>query len=297
MSNRFTLALIALCLPLAAGIALAQAAEATPAADAGSTAPAGRDLPVWEAGIALAVGSVPDYPASDQSRVRALALPLFVYRGPVLRIEDGGVRGRFVDSRSFELDLSAAGSFNARNNDARAGMPNLDYLFQIGPQAIWRWDLNPRERLSAHLRLRAVFSTDFSSVDGRGVVFEPQLRWSLRQVAGSNFNLGLSASSTFATERLHEYFYSVAPQYARPDRPAFDAGGGYLGSEFGLNLNRRLSDTMQLFAGARIGAHAGAANRESPLFKDSTTVSYGLSLVWTPWRSQATVREQERDSP
>lgn len=294
MPNRTTLNFVALCLPLAAGIAHAQAISAAPASDA---TPAGRELPVWEAGIALAIGSVPDYPASDQSRVRALALPLFVYRGPVLRIEDGGVRGRFVDSRSFELDLSAAGSFNARNNEARTGMPSLDYLFQIGPQAIWRWDLNPRERLSAHLRLRAVFSTDFSSVDGRGVVFEPQLRWSLRQVAGSHFNLGLSASSTFASERLHEYFYGVAPQYARPDRPAFDAGGGYLGSEFGLNLNRRLSDTMQLFAGARIAAHAGAANRESPLFKDSTTVSYGLSLVWTPWRSQATVREQERDSP
>lgn len=296
MPNRATLTLIALCLPLAAVSARAQAPSASPATE-NVAAPAGRDLPVWEAGIALAVGSVPDYPASDQSRVRALALPLFVYRGPVLRVEDGGVRGRFVDSRSFELDLSAAGSFNARNNEAREGMPSLDYLFQIGPQAIWRWDLNPRERLSAHLRLRAVFSTDFSGVDGRGVVFEPQLRWSIRQVAGSAYNLGLSASSTFATERLHDYFYGVAPEYARPDRPAFDAGAGYLGSEFGINLNRRLSDTMRIFAGARVGAHAGAANRDSPLFKDSTTVSYGLSLVWTPWRSEATVRETERESP
>lgn len=296
MPNRFSLTFVALCLPLIAGVAHAQSASAEPLAEASATTSA-RDLPVWEAGFALAVGSVPDYPASDQSRVRALALPLFVYRGPVFRIEDGGVRGRFVDSRSFELDLSAAGSFNARNNEAREGMPSLDYLFQIGPQAIWRWDLNPRERLSAHLRLRAVFSTDFSRVDGRGVVLEPQLRWSLQQVAGSAFNLGLSASSTFASERLHDYFYGVAPEYARPDRPAFDAGGGYLGSEFGININRRLSDTMQLFAGARIGAHAGAANRDSPLFKDSTTVSYGLSLVWTPWRSKATVREQERDSP
>ena len=253
-------------------------------------------LPVWEAGLVLAVGSVPDYPASDRSSVRALALPVFVYRGPVLRVEDGGVRSRLFNSASFELDVSAAGAFNARDNEAREGMPALDYLFQAGPQAVYRWELGERERISAHLKARAVFSTDFGSVDFRGVVLEPQVRWTLKSVAGSDFNLGLSASASFATERLHDYFYEVAPQYARPDRPAFDASGGYLGTELGINLNRRLSDTMRLFVGARLGLHGGAANRDSPLFRDSTTMSYGVSLIWTPWRSEATVRERSDGS-
>ena len=278
---------------LAGAAAQAQTPSAALAADISSSSL--QSLPVWEAGLVLAAGSVPDYPASDNSRVRALALPLFVYRGPVLRVEDGGVRGRLFSSASFEVDLSAAGAFNARNNEAREGMPGLDYLFQIGPQAVYRWDLDERERISAHLKARAVFSTDFGSVDYRGLVIEPQVRWSLKAVAGSAYNLGLSASASFATERLHDYFYEVAPQYARPDRPAFDASAGYLGSEFGINLNRKLSDTLRVFVGARLALHGGAANQDSPLFKDNSTISYGVSLLWTPWRSEAVVQERERD--
>ena len=277
---------------LAGTAAQAQTPSAALAADISSSSSL-QSLPVWEAGLVLAAGSVPDYPASDNSRVRALALPLFVYRGPVLRVEDGGVRGRLFSSASFEVDLSAAGAFNARNNEAREGMPGLDYLFQIGPQAVYRWDLDERERISAHLKARAVFSTDFGSVDYRGLVIEPQVRWSLKAVAGSAYNLGLSASASFATERLHDYFYEVAPQYARPDRPAFDASAGYLGSEFGINLNRKLSDTLRVFVGARLALHGGAANQDSPLFKDNSTISYGVSLLWTPWRSEAVVQERE----
>lgn len=291
----FSAAWRALPLLLAGAAAQAQGPSAALAADASSSNSSLQSLPVWEAGVVLAAGSVPDYPASDSSSVRALALPLFVYRGPVLRVEDGGVRGRLFSSASFEIDLSAAGAFNARNNEAREGMPSLDYLFQIGPQAVYRWDLNDRERISAHLKGRAVFSTDFGSVDFRGVVLEPQVRWSLRAVAGSAYNLGLSASAAFATERLHDYFYEVAPQYARPDRPAFEASAGYLGSEFGINLNRKLSDTLRVFVGARLALHGGAANQDSPLFRDNSTVSYGVSLLWTPWRSEAVVQERERD--
>ncbi len=293
-SRSLGVACCALPLLLAGVAAQAQGVNAALAADVSSNSSL-QSLPVWEAGVVLAAGSVPDYPASDRSSVRALALPLFVYRGPVLRVEDGGVRGRLFSNASFEVDLSAAGAFNARNNEAREGMPGLDYLFQIGPQAVYRWELSERERISAHLKTRAVFSTDFGSVDYRGLVIEPQLRWSLKALAGSAYNLGLSASAAFGTERLHDYFYEVAPQYARPDRPAFDASAGYLGSEFGINLNRKLSDTLRVFVGARLALHGGAANQDSPLFRDNSTVSYGVSLLWTPWRSEAVVQERERD--
>ncbi|RZU01013.1 MipA/OmpV family protein [Rivibacter subsaxonicus] len=272
--------------------ARAQGPSASTATDVASDRPGEVALPVWEAGVVVGVGSVPDYPASDHSRTRALVLPVFVYRSPVLRVEDGRIRGRIVSSANFELDLSAAGAFNARNNEAREGMPALDYLFELGPQAVYRWDLRERERVSAHLKARAVFSTDFSSVRYRGIVVEPQLRWSLGRVAGSAFNLGVSASANFAGERLHDYFYEVAPQYARADRPAYDARGGYLGSELGLSLNRPLTDRLLLLMGGRLGFHAGAANEASPLFRQKTTSTIGISLLWTPWRSEATVSER-----
>jgi outer membrane protein len=48
-------------------------------------------------------------------------------------------------------------------------------------------------------------------------------------VAG--WNLGVLAGPLYAQRRYDGYFYTVAPQYATAERPAYQAPGGYAGSQ------------------------------------------------------------------
>ena len=262
------------------------ASQTPPSNMAPATTPAG--LPLWEAGLALGAGYVPDYPGADRYRTRGAVLPVFTYRGPVLRIDGGSIRGRLARTPDWELDLSATGAFNARNNALREGMPALDYLFGVGPQAVYKglrtWPGQP----TLHLKLRALMSTDFKQIDGRGFSFDPELRWRLRQVAGTPASLSFSLQPTWASRSLHTYFYQVNPSEATLNRPAYNARAGYLGTEAALTLSHRPKRDVSWFVTARLMSLHGAANTGSPLLRDRSNLAVGAGVVWTPWRSSST---------
>lgn len=264
---------------------------ATPDAQATAVATAPTGLPLWEAGLAAGAGYVPDYPGADRYRTRAAVLPVFIYRGPVLRIDGGSVSGRLARSSDWELDLSANGAFNANNNALRQGMPDLDYLFGVGPQAIYKglktWPGKP----TLHLKLRAILSTDFSRVDSRGISFDPQLRWRLPNVAGTPATLSLSLQPSWASRSLQSYFYQVNPSEATAIRPAYNARAGYMGTEAGITLSHRPLRDVSWFVTARLLSLHGAANTASPLLRDKSNVSVGAGVVWTPWRSGRTAAD------
>ena len=263
----------------------------TPDAPATAVATAPTGLPLWEAGLAAGAGYVPDYPGADRYRTRAAVLPVFTYRGPILRIDGGSIRGRLARSNNWELDLSANGAFNASNNALRQGMPDLDYLFGVGPQAIYKglnhWPGHP----TLHLKLRAILSTDFSRVDSRGVSFDPELRWRLPRVAGTPATLSVSLQPSWASRSLQAYFYQVNPSEATATRPAYNARAGYMGTEAGLTLSHRPQRDVTWFVTARLLSLHGAANTPSPLLRDKTNFSVGAGVVWTPWRSSNTAAD------
>jgi outer membrane scaffolding protein for murein synthesis (MipA/OmpV family) len=252
---------------------------------AGRTAP-----PLWEAGLAAGVGRLADYPGADESHWRGIAVPWFVYRGPVLRIDERGIRGRFVDTARWEFDLTASAAFNARSNDLRSGMPELDYLFGIGPQLVykgWQAEGGP----SVHLKLRAIQSTDFERIDSRGGTVSTELRWRWPGVAGPGSALIAGIEPTWASRPLQRYFYEVSPAQATPTRPAYEARAGYLGTDFTLTLRRRIDGELAWYVGADLTSLHGAANRASPLLAARSNVAFGAWLVWTPWRSGASAQD------
>lgn len=263
----------------------------TPHAPNLTTPPTPTGLPLWEAGLAVGAGYVPDYPGSDRYRTRSAVLPVFIYRGPVLRIDGGSVSGRLSRSSDWDLDFSANGAFNANNNALRQGMPDLDYLFGVGPQAVYKglntWPGKP----TLHLKLRAIMSTDFSRVDSRGISFDPQLRWRLPQVAGTPATLSLSLQPSWASRSLQSYFYQVNPSEATATRPAYKARSGYMGTEVGITLSHRPQRDVSWFFTARLMSLHGAANTPSPLLRDKSNFSVGAGVVWTPWRSASTATD------
>ena len=252
-------------------------------------APLPEGRPLWEAGVALLGVNGPDYPAANTRRWRGAPAPIIIYRGPLLRIDDEGVRGRMLQRGNLRVDFSGAAGFNARSNGARAGMPDLDYLFQVGPQAVYKVPLDGGHEVSAHLKARAVFSTDGRHTNGRGMVAEQEFRWTRRGWPDASSQVRAGVEFLWGSEKLHDYFYQVDPAYATAARPTYDARAGYFGSTVRAGFVRRLTPTLSATAGASVNFHAGAANEDSPLFQKRTTAGILFALIWTPWQSESRV--------
>lgn len=248
--------------------------------------------PLWEFGVGGGAVEVPNYPASSERNFVALAAPYLIYRGDVFRIGNGA-RAVFVEENDFEIDVSFGGAFSADSDDntAREGMPELDFLFEVGPQLIYRvkdysFENGGHARLNARLQARAVFSTDFERIDDRGFVLQPALSYQQRGVLFKDTGLNASFSLMFGSEDLHDYFYQVDPDFVTTSRQQFDARGGYLGAELSLGLSFPVVENMRGFLGASVQFHQGAANQDSPLFEDDITYSLGVGFVWRLYESE-----------
>lgn len=251
--------------------------------------------PLWEVGVGGGVAEVPNYPASGERNMVALALPYAIYRGDIFRVGgQGGARAVFVENDKLELDISLSGAFAADSDDGtvREGMPELDYMFEVGPQLIYKikdfsFKTGGNARLNAQIHTRAVFSTDFGRLDARGYVFEPTLRYQQRGVFSRDTGFSLAARMTWATEKLQDYFYQVAPEYETDFRPTYNASGGYLGAELSAGLAFPVLTNVRGFFGWSVQFNHGSANEESPLYEKDVTYSIGLGFVWRGYQSES----------
>ncbi|MFN8897088.1 MAG: MipA/OmpV family protein, partial [Pseudomonadota bacterium] len=136
--------------------------------------------PLWELGLFGVTGTQLAYPGSAQRVTPTLVLPYFVYRGPLLRADQGTVGLRAARTATTELDIGFAGAFGsaASDNRVRRGMPDSGTRVAFGPRR--RIDLGRAPgggRGGAALPLRGVFDR----ADGcahRGIPFEPSRSWS-----------------------------------------------------------------------------------------------------------------------
>lgn len=266
------------------GFSLACAATLVHADDA-ATKPS--ELPLWELGAAAGALSQQAYPGADQQVTRTPVLPYVIYRGKVLRADDAGAGLRAVRTESFELDVSFAGSLSAGGKELRAreGMPRLRSLVEFGP--VGRWYLNGRkaaDSLTFELPLRGVFeASDLRR--HRGMSLEPELALEHRARAGWSY--GVSAGVLFGDRRLGATYYTVAPNEALADRPAYAARAGLIAWRLKGGVSHQLTPDVRLFAIGRVDSVAGAANRDSPLVRQTTGASIGIGLTYTFARSAA----------
>jgi len=252
----------------------------------GALAPGARAelRPKWEAGAGATGLRLPDYRGSDETREYVFPLPYFVYRGRHMRFDREGLRGVLHESDRVEFDLSVAGSLPVKSdrNRARAGMPDLDPALEIGPKlnlTLWR-DRPTEQRLDLRFALRGVVTTDLSHAKDAGYVFNPHLYFDSRPAfLGGKWDFSAQLGPLYASERYHQYYYGVAPQFATPERPAFEASAGYSGLASAAALTRRFG---KLWVGgfARYDALDGAVFESSPLFRRRQYVAAGVAVAW-----------------
>lgn len=258
-----------------------------PVLPSSGTAPAAQDRALWEVGLVAAGSYLPDYPAAGESHAKWVAAPFFVYRGKVMRADRDGARASVLRTKVYELDLGVAASFasKSRDNDARRGMPDLDYLLELGPRVnLSLTDFGGRGKLRLFLPLRAVFSTDLGNFHHQGFTLTPSInfRWRL----GHSYRFLIAQlTSNFGNRRVSAYFYDVAPAYVRTDRAFYDARAGYMGSDLFVGVLHPLGSRTRMFTGAQVLSHAGAANESSPLFKRNLNYSFAAGVIWSFWHS------------
>lgn len=244
--------------------------------------------PQLELGAGAIALRVPDYRGSDRYDVQVYPIPYVAYRSEHLRVTREGVRAQLFSLDRLTATLSAALNLPGNeDNPDRAGMPRIEPTFEAGPSLDWL--LSEGAGGASHWRVRlpvraavAADGLDFTSV---GWVTVPHVRFDYRERRGDWEVLYLaSAGAVWASEDYHEYFYGVAPQFATPDRPAYDAHGGYSGARFNL------SGTLQR-GRWRYGAFAsydglgGVVFDDSPLTKTEHSLISGIYVTYRLYAS------------
>jgi outer membrane scaffolding protein for murein synthesis (MipA/OmpV family) len=251
---------------------------------------------LWELGAGIGAFALPDYRGSDEGRGYLLPVPYLVYRGSFLKADRHGIRGTLFDSERLDLNLSVAASLpvDSSRNAARSDMPDLEPSLELGPSleiALWRAQ-DRRDVLALRLPLRAAFTLE-SSPRAIGWVATPHFNLDLAgRGALSGCNLGLLGGPIYGDRRQHQYFYAVAPEFATASRPAYQAPGGYAGTQFIVAMSRRFSG---FWVGAFLRADTlrGAAFEASPLLKRDSYFAAGAGIAWLLGASEQRVPADE----
>ena len=257
-------------------------------------------LPRFEFGVAAAALQVPAYPASGVVNDRQFVVPWFIYRSDSVQVKDGGVKLIAYESDRLVIDLGISGSLNSdtSNTPLREGMPDLDFIFELGPRfdvplLDFTNDRDIRSRVNWITSLRFAVSTDIRNFDYRGPVFNTSLGYRVGGFYNERLSFSASLSTTWLGERLSEYFYSVDPQFVTDTRPEFDAEAGFLNVQLSLGASLKPRPGISTFIGLGFASFAGSENEDSPLFEDDTNTRIIAAFSWRLFKSKRLVRVRE----
>lgn len=241
-------------------------------------------LPRWEVGAGAGGVDIPDYRGSNESRAYVAPFPVGVYRGDRVAVDRRGLRTLLYASGKFAINASAdfALPLDSNDNAARADMPDLDFLLQLGPSFEYTVHREPDDRDVARLKL-PVFTTvalDLSEPYTHGWFVYPHFNYSIQRAWSFGGNIGF----TWASRGFHDYYYSVAPRYENSGRAAYNADAGYSGLRASAATSRRFGDKwFGVFV--RYENYRDSAFEDSPLVKEKENYTWGVGLTWFFYQS------------
>lgn len=249
------------------------------------------NLSKYEFGLSLAHVSYPKYPGSRESEELTLPVPLFLYRGHVIRSdEDGGLRGRFLKNERFEINLSLGGSPPASSDDikAREGMPSLPFILEVGPGLIYKI-IRPTQTnhwsLSLNLPLRIPIAFNDFNTDDRGLVFNPIL-YGYYNFIPEKLQSFFFLSYRWGNREYNETYYQVGQQFETSIRSNYQAQSGTVAAAALAGLTYKINNRWSVAGAYAVEDLSGNANRSSPLFEKDFNQFYFLALNWTFYKSE-----------
>src|SRR5882757_10312367 len=200
-----------------------------------------KEAPLLEVGLGIGAIAFEDYRGSNTTHAYPLPIPYLVYNGKFLKADREGVRGTLFNQEWVELNLSGNLTTPVRNDRERSGMPDLRSTLELGPSLDFHLARSDDAHIKFDLRmpLRTAVTVE-ASPKFIGWTFTPRFALDVADPFGqAGWNAGVLVGPLFADRRYHDYFYTVAPQYATASRPAYQAVGGYAGTQAIASTSKR----------------------------------------------------------
>jgi len=234
--------------------------------------------PKLELGIGAGTLYYPNYIGSKTMKTIIAPLPYLRYRGDYIKIDEDGLTGNLFGIHGLRIDLSMSASLPAdsKKDDAREGMPDLDLTGEVGFQLVYKFFEDGPYVLEFELPFRAVISTDFSSLKYRGILSNPQLKYSMNY---SEFEWTLRFGLLFGDEEYNNYYYGVTEEYVTVDRDYYKADAGFGGFRSRIGMTYKKGNW---WIGSFISYYniSDAVFEKSPLIETNTNIYTGASLAY-----------------
>jgi len=246
----------------------------------GANADAGKP-PFWEFGMGIAGLNLPDYIGARHRQSVVFPIPYLIYRGERLTIGRLGATSDLLTTRRSRLYLSLGAGVlvSSGQNGPRRDMPELFPTFEAGPAfQIYLGENRANHSWSVRLPVRAVIATDLKDYEKAGWVFAPDIHLESKTVLPT-WEISFSAGPGYGSDRYHDYFYAVLPQYATASRPVYEAKAGYGGMRTGFTLRKRYP-AYWLGMFVRYYNLSGATFQNSPLVETPHGLMVGAGISW-----------------
>lgn len=245
--------------------------------------------PLFEWGFLVGHGMLADYPASNEYRYLTIPTPYLSYHGEIFETdEQEGTRFRIIRNPNFDFDLSFGGSFPTETdgNQARQGMPPLDWTLEIGPRLLYYLYKKPQyASIRLGLPLRTSFSTNFNTTKNIGYLFTPSLQIDRFNFLIEGLDLYFDLTFNYLSEGEADYFYEIQPQYQTTERSSYNAKAGFLNWQTSLGTQIEW-DQKILILGVQYSDLSNSVNKDSFLHKSDQNWSYLIGFGWILYSSE-----------
>jgi outer membrane scaffolding protein for murein synthesis (MipA/OmpV family) len=236
----------------------------------------------WTIGIGLGVFNYHVYPGAKQTRQLILPAPYFTYRSPKFEV-DRGIKSFIYNSDTIIIDLSADFGLPVDSDEtlARKGMPDLDFVLQVGPSLEFLLNDKNKNYFDARFEIpvRVAFAVDPGSINNAGYLFEPRFTLKHQRLSTTGLSHKLTLGLKFATQEFHAYYYDVAPEFTTAARTEYKSGAGFGGSFANYRLSYKTNDFVY-WAFIRYQSLRGAAFEDSPLVLQNDYYFLGVGFSW-----------------
>lgn len=238
-----------------------------------------------EIGGGAFMADIPHYLGSDQSEQYIMPVPYIRYQSDELDVDRNSFTGYLWHYDNVHIDISAGVSLavDSEDNQARAGMDDLDWVFELGPSLNYYFLGGPQasQQLYIGLFTRKAMATDFGSVTNVGWRYGPSIYFEspLLIKAGYEVTTSVRANANFADDRYLDYYYGISELDSQAERGQFNSQSGYSGADLSIGLN---FDSKKYWVGGFIKYHhlAQSKQQHSPLVKQDSNISFGFGVAW-----------------
>ncbi len=236
----------------------------------------------WTLGAGLGVFEYHLYPGAKETRRLIFPVPHFTFRSEKFEI-DRGLKSFLYHSKKVVVDISMDFGLpvNSEDTQARKGMPDLDFMLQVGPSI--EFLLNDKNKSYFDTRfeipVRVAFASDFRNVENIGYLIEPRFSFNHRRYVKTGVSQKMTVGLKFATEDFHAYYYDVADAFSTAARESFTSQAGFGGSFAKYRISYRTRDFIY-WAFVRYQSLHGAKFEESPLVLKKDYYFIGLGASW-----------------